>query len=967
MSSLHFLACFFIFIGKNEFHGWIVNNNLQNNSFFEIYVTSLYYQMTTLTTVGYGDISATNGFEIAYGIFNLIVGTCVYSWTLTFISNYIKKNNEKYADFEDKLKVLREIKIEYPNIGKGLYDRIKRYLNYNKFEHKYNLKFILESLPSSLQNNLIIEIYKPIIKNFQFFKSFENSDFFVKIVTSLKPILSMKEDILIQEGDIIEDIIFIKTGVLALEIIIDLNDPKKSVESHLEMTGMNCFKNISNKKFSFLMNLTTFNSNYHTEIGKQIFNNRYDHKKEIKIIDLRKNEHFGDILMILNEKSPLTVKVKSKKAELFFLQKTEATEISNRYSNIWKRIVNRSLHNMKQIKHLIRKKVFLFIESNNIEIDPELKERYTNKNKSTLSPYTTYIKKKNEKTGIFKTIIEEEESNIMKSQISEKNLEASTKEQTRNVQTEENADKKKLKINKSNNNLNNINNQKDKNLAINDNEINNGQNFIKNKSFNKDNKTCSENNTMNYILKNFNKNHSFKQDKKSMEISNDINEVNNMITLLDKKVIRSNKKNQINNFNINIYTPKVQIPLNQINIDNQNSNKYNKDENDDYNDSNNSDNFRRINNEISYDNDFILDIKDNEIMMDNSDENNNIIYSNIKFKEKKENKIKQNTNLSEYYNSHISKLFDSRKVEKIINRKNKREKTEIKTNDIASIKSVSSDKSKINLKKRDVKLKDISNKFNILDSSRSTSFTIKSSYDNINTISKFNYDKNYMLREKTKKFILQQISNGIAPDVPISQTSKDNSKLLNIRTSLKLNNKRLSRKKSASLSSIKSQPKDEDSNRNSFDNNIKISKSLKKVDTNEKNNENGLNYLKTFSTMRGRNTIKKRNFKRHQSAMEIDKTYYHKINRIRRNKSIYKKNIYNNKEEKNEKEVKDEKLSYTKLISKNIEKNQKNLNNPAEYYARFFNNILINKNKGNNLFPDEEIKKRKTFHRHSII
>ena len=111
---------------------------------------------------------------------------------------------------------------------------------------------------------------------------------------------------------------------------------------------------------------------------------------------------------------------------------------------------------------------------------------------------------------------------------------------------------------------------------------------------------------MNYILKNFNKNHSFKQDKRSMEISNDINEVNNMITLLDKKVIRSNKKNQINNFNINIYTPKVQIPLNQINIDNQNSNKYNKDENDDYNDSNNSDNFRRINNEISYDNDFIL-------------------------------------------------------------------------------------------------------------------------------------------------------------------------------------------------------------------------------------------------------------------------------------------------------------------------------------------------------------------------
>ena len=146
--------------------------------------------------------------------------------------------------------------------------------------------------------------------------------------------------------------------------------------THLELTGMDYFKNISNQKFTELMNFNSMNTNYRGDFAKQIFKEKYDNKKEIKIIDLRKNEHFGDILMILNEKSPVAVKVKSKKAELFFLQKTEATEISNRYSNIWKRIVNRSLHNMKQIKNLIRKKVFLYIESNNIEIDKEFREKY---------------------------------------------------------------------------------------------------------------------------------------------------------------------------------------------------------------------------------------------------------------------------------------------------------------------------------------------------------------------------------------------------------------------------------------------------------------------------------------------------------------------------------------------------------------------------------------------------------------
>ena len=219
-----------------------MQNFLQDKTFLDLYIAALYYQMTTLTTVGYGDLIIINKFEKIYGIFILIVGTCAYSWILTYISNYIKKNNEKFLDFQQKMNILSEIKLEYPNLNMSLFNSIKRYLNYNKSKYKFNLKFILESLPLSLQNNLIIEIYKPIIKNFQFFKSFENSDFFVKIVTSLQPILSMKDDILIQEGDIIEDIIFIKNGVLTLEIIIDLNNPKKSIESHLEMTRMECFK-----------------------------------------------------------------------------------------------------------------------------------------------------------------------------------------------------------------------------------------------------------------------------------------------------------------------------------------------------------------------------------------------------------------------------------------------------------------------------------------------------------------------------------------------------------------------------------------------------------------------------------------------------------------------------------------------------------------------------------------------------
>ena len=214
----------------------------------DTYIASLYYVVTTLTTVGYGDITGISVFERYFQIILLIVGTLSFSWLLTYISNYVKKNNDKYIVYEEKVKILDEIKLNYPNLSANLYERISRYLKYNKSKYKYNIIYVLDSLPCSIQNNLIIEIYKPIIKNFMFFKYFENSDFFVKIVTSMKPILSMKDDILVHEGDIVEIIIFIKKGVLSLEIGININEPTKYVEEQLKATNQtnkNKYENLS--------------------------------------------------------------------------------------------------------------------------------------------------------------------------------------------------------------------------------------------------------------------------------------------------------------------------------------------------------------------------------------------------------------------------------------------------------------------------------------------------------------------------------------------------------------------------------------------------------------------------------------------------------------------------------------------------------------------------------------------------
>ncbi len=103
--------------------------------------------------------------------------------------------------------------------------------------------------------------------------------------------------------------------------------------------------------------------------NNEIINEQIEEDEEyqnLKILDIRKNEHFGDVLMFSNERSPLCAIVKSRKAELFYLNKKDAIEISKSYSLIWQKIQQKSIFNMKQIRRLMSRLEKIFYTTNGI-------------------------------------------------------------------------------------------------------------------------------------------------------------------------------------------------------------------------------------------------------------------------------------------------------------------------------------------------------------------------------------------------------------------------------------------------------------------------------------------------------------------------------------------------------------------------------------------------------------------------
>ena len=433
---LHLAACIHIFISCTTFPNWIVINNLDFSSFPLIYLNSIYFLLATVTTVGYGDIIGNSVTEYCFQIIILLVGIIAYSWLISSISNYIKEINKENETFDKKICILNEIKLDHPNMSQQLYDKIFLHLEYINFKQKKDKSALLNSLPPTISKSLLCEMYKPIIDNFYFFKKFKNSEFINQVVSKLKPIIAVKNNLLFDQGEIIEETFFVKQGKLSLEVKIDTDYPEKSVQKLLdkeyffgvennELYQKNAFglMNMTSKKHVTHLNsinqknlydLYSRNSINMTNINRaeiKTFTNDQSKGEQLKhlntntnciylkILDIRKNEHFGALLMFLNKRSPFSLRVKTKNAELYLLKKLDAVEISSNYPNIWKRVNKASFHNLKQIKKIMHKIIKHYCETyginfmkkickeNNIKDMDELKQLYTLQHKISKNYY----------------------------------------------------------------------------------------------------------------------------------------------------------------------------------------------------------------------------------------------------------------------------------------------------------------------------------------------------------------------------------------------------------------------------------------------------------------------------------------------------------------------------------------------------------------------------------------------------
>ena len=76
----HIVTCLWVFVAvlQSDDESWISDFEEQTSG--QKYLTSFYFTITTITTVGYGDISATNAIEQVFCIAVMFIGVISFSF-----------------------------------------------------------------------------------------------------------------------------------------------------------------------------------------------------------------------------------------------------------------------------------------------------------------------------------------------------------------------------------------------------------------------------------------------------------------------------------------------------------------------------------------------------------------------------------------------------------------------------------------------------------------------------------------------------------------------------------------------------------------------------------------------------------------------------------------------------------------------------------------------------------------------
>ncbi|EAR99319.2 cyclic nucleotide-binding domain protein (macronuclear) [Tetrahymena thermophila SB210] len=209
----HVFACIWLVVGKinqtqdsiicGQQDPDIITNNcsytwldklkgIQNLTFYEQYLRAYYFTTVTMITVGYGDITPVNSIEYLLSILTMLIACGMFGYSLNSIGQILSEmdiNNKEYDEHFNAIYGYMHKK----NVSTDLQVQVREYLQYyfiqSNQEDIQKQQKVIQLLPETLQNQIMLEANKIIFESSKLFKN----NFSEQIIQKTIKLIEQKE------------------------------------------------------------------------------------------------------------------------------------------------------------------------------------------------------------------------------------------------------------------------------------------------------------------------------------------------------------------------------------------------------------------------------------------------------------------------------------------------------------------------------------------------------------------------------------------------------------------------------------------------------------------------------------------------------------------------------------------------------------------------------------------------------
>ncbi|XP_061568607.1 potassium voltage-gated channel subfamily H member 6a isoform X2 [Cololabis saira] len=236
----HWLACIWYAIGNMERTstarvgvlkiGWLDNlaeqigkkyhdnDTASGPTINDKYVTALYFTFSSLTSVGFGNVSPNTNPEKIFSICVMLIGSLMYASIFGNVSAIIQRLYSGTARYHTQMLRIKEF-IRFHQIPGGLRQRLEEYFQHAwSYTNGIDMNAVLKGFPECLQADICLHLNRTLLDNCNAFQG-ANKGCLRALAMRFRTTHAPPGDTLVHSGDILTALYFISRG--SIEILRD--------------------------------------------------------------------------------------------------------------------------------------------------------------------------------------------------------------------------------------------------------------------------------------------------------------------------------------------------------------------------------------------------------------------------------------------------------------------------------------------------------------------------------------------------------------------------------------------------------------------------------------------------------------------------------------------------------------------------------------------------------------------------